>query len=99
MRHDDPDFLDRLEAQGRAIVERLGARCATQRSVRTRAKVDEASFAEARAYQALLVGHVDYARKPAPAAHELAIRRGHVEFILVVLRLMRSLDPDGRADH
>ena len=92
------DVFDGLEARGRAIVERLALRWTASVSSGTRAVRAEARFAEAREYQALLVGHVDYARRPAPAAHELTIRRGHVELILAVLRLMRSLETPEHAD-
>ena len=56
----------------------------------------EARWAEARTHQALLVGHVDYARRPSAPEWEDRFLRGHVDFLLVVLRCMERLAEDDR---
>jgi hypothetical protein len=38
------------------------------------------------------VGHVDVARTPCRPEDELAIYRGHVEFALIVLRVVTDLE-------
>jgi hypothetical protein len=76
-----------LEAQGRAIVARMAARC----------DASEDAYAQVRAYQALLVGHVDFARRPCRPQDEPALLRRHLELILAVLRLMEQISRDRRA--
>ena len=84
-----------LEARGRAIVTWLAARWAAERRRGDPAvRATEDAFAQARAYQALLVGHVDFARTPCRPEDEPACTRGHVELILAVLRLMDGLSRD-----
>ena len=81
-----------LEARGREIVGRLGSRWTSEQQAGDRlAETTEAAFAKARAYQALLVGHVDFARRPCRPEDEPALVRGHVELIIAVLRLMNEL--------
>jgi hypothetical protein len=81
-----------LEARGREIVGRLGSRWASeQQAGDPLAVTTEDAFAQTRAYQALLVGHVDFARRPCRPEDEPALVRGHVELILAVLRLMDEL--------
>ena len=81
-----------LRARGREIVVGLGKRwAAEQHAGRPGAEVTEEAFARARAYQALLVGHVDFARRPCRPEDEPALLRGHVELITAVLRLMAEL--------
>jgi hypothetical protein len=81
------DVYDALEARGRAIVDRLAARCAAGAAD----AATQHAFAEIRAYQALLIGHVDFARRPCRPEDEPAFLRGHVELITAVLRLMENL--------
>jgi hypothetical protein len=76
--------LEVLESRGRSIVAQLAAGQGSH----------EAAFEQVRSYQALLVGHVDYARRPSPAAFEALILRGHVEYILTLLGLMEGLRDD-----
>jgi hypothetical protein len=89
------DVYRELEARGRAIVTRLGARWADERRRGDPAvSKTEDAFAQARAYQALLVGHVDFARTPCRPEDVPACTRGHVELIVAVLRLMDRLSRD-----
>jgi hypothetical protein len=91
-----PDLLDTLEDRGRAIVTRLGARadaCRARGDVAS-ARCYEARYAEARSHQAMLVGHVDFARRPCAPQWEDRFLRGHVDFMLVVLRRMERLAED-----
>ena len=93
-----PDLLDTLEDRGRAIVRQLGARaeaCHACGDV-AGARSYEARWAEARTHQAMLVGHVDYARRPSAPEWEDRFMRGHVDFLLVVLRCMERLAEDDR---
>jgi hypothetical protein len=93
-----PDLLDTLEDRGRAIVTRLGARveaCHACGDV-AGARSYEARWAEARSHQAMLVGHVDYARRPSAPEWEDRFLRGHVDFMLAVLRCMERLVADDR---
>ena len=87
------DVFDAFEVRGRAIVARLAARWTAEllagdpRAART-----ERAFAETRAYQALLIGHVDFARRPCRRPEdEPAFMRGHVELLTAVLRLMENV--------
>ena len=92
------DVLDALEAGGRTLVTRLAQRWASERRAGDPAPAaTEDAFAQARAYQALLVGHVDFARRPCRPQDEAALMRGHVELILAVLRLMEGLSRGSRA--
>lgn len=92
------DVYTALEASGRAMVTRLAARWAAARRAGDPAcAATEDAFAQARAYQALLIGHVDFARRPCRPEHEPALVRGHVELILAVLRLMEDLTRGPRA--
>jgi hypothetical protein len=87
------DVFDTLEARGRMLVRGLAARWAAERRAGDPASaVTGDAFAQARAYQALLVGHVDFARRPCRPQDESALMRGHVELILAVLRLMDDLN-------
>jgi hypothetical protein len=93
-----PDLLDTLEDHGRTIVTRLGARadaCRARGDV-AGARSYEARWAEARTHQAMLVGHVDYARRPSAPEWEERFLRGHIDFLLVVLRCMERLAEDDR---
>jgi hypothetical protein len=92
------DVFDTLEARGRTLVTRLAARWAAERRAGDPAcGATGDAFAQARAYQALLVGHVDFARRPCRPEDERALMRGHVELILAVLRLMEDLSRGRRA--
>jgi hypothetical protein len=92
------DVFDALEASGRVLVTRLAARWDAERRAGDPACAATAgAFAQARAYQALLVGHVDFARRPCRAEDEPAVMRGHAELILAVLRLMDDLSRGPRA--
>src|SRR5215204_4974380 len=94
-----PDVLDALEDRGRAIVTRLGVRadaCRASGDV-AGARGYEARYAEARSHQAMLVGHVDFARRPCAPQWADRFLRGHVDFMLVVLRCMERLADDGPA--
>lgn len=95
-----PDLLDTLEDRGRAIVSRLGAHAdaCRARGDHAAARSYEARYAEARSHQAMLIGHVDFARRPCAPQWEDRFLRGHVDFMLVVLRCMERLadDPPGR---
>ena len=88
-----PDLLDTLEDRGRVIVSRLGAHADACRACGdvAGARSYEARWAEARTHQAMLVGHVDYARRPSAPEWEDRFLRGHVDFLLVVLRCMERL--------
>lgn len=89
------DVFGVLEARGRAIVGALNARWAAEcRAADPAVEATEVAFAQTRAYQALLVGHVDFARRPCRPEDEPAFLRGHVELILAVLRLMDDLAGD-----
>ena len=91
------DVYDALEERGRGIVARLAARwSAEHRAGDPAAEETEDAFAQVRAYQALLIGHVDFARRPCRPEDEPALLRGHVELILAVLRLMENLSRDRR---
>jgi hypothetical protein len=86
------DVYDALEERGRAIVTRLAARWAAElRAGDPAAEHTEAALAQTRAYQALLIGHVDFARRPCRPQDEPAVLRGHVELLLAVLRLMENV--------
>ncbi len=91
-----PDLLDTLEDRGRAIVTRLGAHADACRACGdvAGARSYEARWAAARTHQAMLVGHVDYARRPSAPEWEERFLRGHVDFLLVVLRCMERLADD-----
>src|SRR5215218_4867213 len=91
-----PDLLENLEDRGRAIVTRLGARAAECRASGdvAGARCYEARYDEARSHQAMLVGHVDFARQPSAPQWEDRFLRGHVDFMLVVLRYMERLADD-----
>jgi hypothetical protein len=96
-----PDLLDTLEDRGRAIVSGLGARadaCRASGDV-AGARSYEARYAEARSHQAMLVGHIDYARRPCAPQWEDRFLRGHVDFVLVVLRCMERLAEDEPGVH
>ena len=96
-----PDLLDTLEDRGRAIVMQLGARADACRARGDSAGAHSvaARWAEARSHQALLVGHIDYARRPSAPEWEDCVLRGHIDFLLVVLRCMERLaDDDTRLD-
>jgi len=87
------DVLDVLELRGRAHVRSLHERWARQRLAGDPAWEETVdAFAQARVYQALLVGHVDFARRPCRPQDDAAIQRGHVEFALAVLRLLAGLE-------
>ena len=92
-----PDLLNTLEDRGREIVTRLGARAAACRASgdAVGARHYEARYAEARSHQAMLVGHVDYARRPCAPQWEDRLLRGHIDFMLVVLRCMERLVEEG----
>ena len=70
-----------------------GLTCWT-RSRTAGARSFEARWAEARTHQAMLVGHVDYARRPSAPEWEDRFLRGHIDFLLVVLRCMERLADD-----
>ncbi len=77
--------------RGRALVDHLAARWTAELRAGHRTAGTEHAFSQARAYQALLIGHVDFARRPCRPEDEPALLRGHVELILAVLRLMENL--------
>ena len=91
-------MFDALEASGRGLVTGLAERWAGERRAGDPASAKtEDAFAQARAYQSLLIGHVDFARRPCRPQDERALMRGHVELILAVLRLMEDLSRGPRA--